>query len=173
LTTPPEIRPGRPEDHDALRALYAAAFPDEPLWPLVAALLAWPEGVRSRVAARDGMPAGHLILTECAVSDSAARVALLGPLAVDPDRQRQGIGGALVRDALAAERAGETAAILVLGDPGFYGRFGFRPETGIAPPYPLPEAWLGAWQSIRFNDRPGARGRLRVPAPWARPELWR
>jgi hypothetical protein len=42
--------------------------------------------------------------------------------------------------------------VLVLGDPAYYGRFGFAKETAIQPPYPLPEAWDGAWQSLVLNQ---------------------
>ncbi|MBF0307089.1 MAG: GNAT family N-acetyltransferase, partial [Alphaproteobacteria bacterium] len=54
-----------------------------------------------------------------------------GPVAVRPDRQRQGIGRALVEAALeAARRLGAPGCVLV-GDPAFYGRFGFAARLGL------------------------------------------
>jgi putative acetyltransferase len=61
----------------------------------------------------------------------------------------------------------------VLGDPAYYARFGFRPERGVAPPFPIPEAWAEAWQGLALApDAPAPQGRLTVPAPWADPALW-
>ena len=63
--------------------------------------------------------------------------------------------------------------VYVLGDPAYYGRFGFRAESDVAPPYPLPAEWRGAWQSLTLGrDTPTLQGSLRVPPPWRRPELW-
>ena len=63
--------------------------------------------------------------------------------------------------------------VCVLGDPAYYGRFGFEPDDRVAPPYPLPQEWRSAWQSLSLcgNDRP-ARGTLSVPPPWRQPALW-
>ena len=169
----PDIRESTPGDLSALRALYPAAFPDEDLVPLVEALLAEPAGVLSLVAIEDGVVAGHVVFADCSVTGGAARVALLGPLAVAPARQRQGIGRALVEAGLARLGSGGAAAVFVLGDPGYYGRFGFRTESDVKTPCPIPLEWAGAWQSIRLRD--GAEpltGTLAVPAPWQDPALW-
>lgn len=58
---------------------------------------------------------------------------LIGPIAVSPSRQRQGIGTALMAEALRRLRATSRGAALV-GDPAYYGRFGFRtfPGLGVA-----------------------------------------
>ena len=168
-----ELRGSGPEDLSAIEALYGRAFPEEELRPLVQALLDEPRGVLSLVGLAGGSLAGHAAFTECGVAGSGAKVALLGPLAVDPDRQRGGIGTALVRAGLERLEAAGTARVLVLGDPAYYGRLGFAPEEGIAPPYPLPPEWRGAWQSLGPGGvgRP-ARGRLVVPGPWRRRALW-
>jgi putative acetyltransferase len=167
------IRPGGPADLPALERLYRAAFPQEELRPLVRDLLAQASPVLSFVAPGGAEVGGHVAVTPCGVEGTPAVVALLGPLAVAPAAQRRGIGSALVRHALAALR--DTAAVraLVLGDPAYYGRFGFRAETGIAAPYPLPAAWRDAWQGLALAEAaPAPRGVLRVPPPWRRPELW-
>lgn len=81
-------------------------------------------------------------------------VLLLGPLAVDPDRQGAGIGGALMHEAL--RRAGDDghAAVLLVGDPAYYGRFGFSADkTG--------GLWLpGPVERERFLGHELARGAL-------------
>ena len=71
---------------------------------------------------------------------------LLGPLAVACDRQREGIGAALMRAAVDAARSRSHAAIVLVGDPAYYGRFGFTAEkTGaLAMPGPFePHRMLG------------------------------
>ena len=98
---------------------------------------------------------------------------MLAPLAVDPSWQRQGIGSAVVRTGLRRlEEAGVTA-VCVLGDPGYYGRLGFVPETSIEPPYALPPEWDGAWQSQQLVETmTPCEGKLSVPTQWLQPALW-
>jgi putative acetyltransferase len=155
-----------------LEALYAAAFPQEDLLPLLRALAAF-EGVLSLVAPRGSGVAGHVAFTPCALGGTAERLALLAPLAVTPDRQRRGIGRALVAEGLDRLREDGVRRVLVLGDPAYYGRLGFGPEHEIAPPYPLPARWIGAWQSRDLlAGGPPLSGMLIIPPPWRRPALW-
>lgn len=164
------IRPTGPADWPALQALYPAAFPDEDLLALVQALLADPT-VLSLVAVQDGAVIGHIAFTPCGVGDTP--VSLLGPLAVAPPAQRQGNGSALIQAGLDRLRATDTRAVVLLGDPAYYGRFGFRQETGITTPYPLPSHWGPAWQSLPLApDRTIPAGALAVPSPWQVPSCW-
>jgi putative acetyltransferase len=160
-------------DGPALEALYRAAFPAEDLLPLVRRLLEEEPGLVS-LAARSGRElAGHVLLTPSGVGDRPNVAALLGPLAVAPARQRQGIGRALVAEGLRRARGRGLRKVLVLGDPAWYGRLGFRPERRVAPPYPLPEAWRDAWQSLDLEPRaPALAGPLRPPPAWQEPGLW-
>lgn len=167
------VRESRPAEGAALERLYAEAFPDEDLLPLLRALLSEGQGVLSLVATANGALAGHVAFTTCSVVGSEDRHALLGPLAVTPGRQRQGIGSALVREGLRRLEAGGAAQVHVLGDPAYYGRFGFVSDEDVAPPYPLPPEWQGAWQVIRLRGEvPPPRGTLAVPLLWRRPALW-
>lgn len=170
--TPARLRPARPEDVAAIERLYRAAFPDEDLVPLVRALLpAAP--VLTLVAESDDALVGHIAFTRCGVGEGANDVALLGPLAVAPARQRQGIGGALMRDGLARLGNAGVGHVVVLGDPAYYGRFGFAREDRLMPPYPLPAEWGAAWQSLRLGgSAPTPAATLWVPAPWRQPALW-
>lgn len=169
----PVLRPGRSADWPALEALYRAAFPNEDLLPLLRDLLP-DQAVLSLVAEIDRQVVGHVAFTRCGIEGREDEVALLAPLAVAPSLQKQGIGSALVREGLRRLRDAGARQVQTLGDPGYYGRFGFRPDPDIAPPYPLPDAWRDAWQRLVLiaGEAPLA-GRLLVSSPWQRPELWR
>lgn len=69
----------------------------------------------------------------------SVKALLLGPLAVDPSFQGGGVGSALMRAAIEAARAGGHGAVLLMGDPEYYARFGFSAEkTGrLAMPGPF------------------------------------
>ena len=167
-----QIRSGGTGDLPALGAIYREALPEEDLLPLMAELLRLP-AILSLVATEGPSLLGHAAFTPCQLATGEAEATLLGPLAVAPDRQRQGIGSALVRAGL--DRLGKAGPghVFVLGDPSYYRRFGFAPERNAAPPYPLPRAWAEAWQSLALGGAgPPPAGTLRVPAPWRRPALW-
>lgn len=173
-----EIRDSHAGDRAELERLYPAAFPEENLLGLLRDLLEAPAGVISLSALRDARLVGHVALSLCDVGAVPGRVALLGPLAVDPPVQRHGIGRALIT--AARERAGAqgVSKICVLGDPGYYGRHGFTAERAVLPPWPLPPEWDGAWQSL---DTGGGEtvsagtvpaGTLAVPPHWAHRAYW-
>jgi putative acetyltransferase len=87
------------------------------------------EGAFALVADDDGEVVGHVQFSRAWVGELA--VVALGPIAVRPERQGEGIGTALIAEGLAeARRRGEPAAIL-LGSPDFYGRRGFFPAAGF------------------------------------------
>ena len=156
-----------------IRALYESAFPDEDLFPLVAALTSDADRAVSLVALSGQQLLGHLVLTPCTVAGEPIGVALLGPLAVQPNHHRQGIGSALVREGIKRSGDRDVAKIFVLGDPSYYRRFGFTAEPGVRPPYALPEEWREAWQSLSPTGEGGAiSGELVVPEPWRQRSLW-
>ena len=105
-----------PADRASIPHLYAAAFPQEELVPLVEALLSDPE-VLSLSAHLDDRLIGHILFTRGKLKGRSETVALLGPLAVHPDHQRQGIGKALIADGLSRLEAKGVTEVLVLGDP--------------------------------------------------------
>ena len=137
------IRPESEGDHDEIAAVVRGAFvrhPDE-----VAQLV---EDIRASehfipelalVAADDSVVIAHVMLSWVGVEDgSRDRILNLSPMSVRPDRQRAGVGTALIRDALGrAEAAGEPA-VMVEGIPGYYPRFGFEQAgaLGFTPPNP-------------------------------------
>ncbi len=164
-------------DLPAVEAVYPAAFPVEDLVLLVRALFAEGDGF-GLVANADGRLAGHMALSQCWVAGEAkpprpAPVALLGPLAVVPSYQRRGIGSALIRTGIQRLRDEGYGSVLVLGDPAYCGRFGFQTEQAIQAPFPLPDEWADAWQSLHLHgDGAHPSGTLQVPAPWHDRALW-
>lgn len=168
-----DIRTSVAGDKAALESLYPQAFPDEDLLPLLRDLLQDSVNVVSLVATDETQVVGHIVFTLCGVTGSSAKAALLGPLAVAPDWQRQGVGTQLVRAGLRHLVDADVELVLVLGDPAYYGRLGFSPESHVEPPYALPAEWSGAWQSHYLVSGAGPyAGKLIVPALWRRPELW-
>lgn len=119
----------------------------------------------SLVAQRPDDPAviGHVVCTRGRVGDRPALG--LGPLAVAPAEQYRGVGSALMHAALGAAEASGESLVAVLGEPAYYGRFGFRPasEHGVTAPDP---AW-GEYFQVR-SFRPAAPvGRFAYAAPFA------
>ena len=167
------IRYGQSSDRAALNLIYPMAFPDEDLLPVLNALLDEPDGVLSLVAQDGADIIGHVVFTRGTVAGSDAALALLGPLAVIPARQKQGIGQLLVRRGLERLTENGVARVCVLGDPGYYGRFGFVQDTETSPPCPIPDDWAPAWQALSLSDRSAPRGVLTLPAPWQDPALWK
>ena len=93
-----------------------------------------------------------------------AGAVLVGPVAVHPTRQGEGLGGLLIRACLErARQAGEARAMLV-GDAPYYGRFGFARLPGVEMPPPTnPDRILGVALSPGGWD--GVRGRVERAAP--------
>ncbi len=125
------IRAERAGDEDGVRRVNEAAFgrPDEAA--LVDALRAAGAVIASLVAADEDGVVGHILFSPATLTadDTSAPIAALGPMAVLPERQGQGIGGALVRAGLAACRAAGYDLCIVLGHAEYYPRFGFRPSA--------------------------------------------
>lgn len=135
--SPVLIRAEGPTDVAAISAIVELAFgqPDEAR--LVERLRVEGDAAISLVALIDGAVAGHVLLSPM----SAPFLALgLAPVSVSPAHQRIGIGRALVETAIDRARSDGWDAIFVLGDPAYYGRFGFRADlaTGFVSPYAGP-----------------------------------
>ena len=133
----PTIHRETPIDATATHALAAAAFLGAPHTShteqfIVDALRAAGALAVSLVArAEDGSPVGHVAVSLVAVSDGSPGWYGLGPISVNPACQGQGIGSALMQAALQALRDQGAAGCVLLGDPAYYTRFGFRPVPGL------------------------------------------
>ena len=123
------------------------------------------------VAAEAGCVAGTVRLWDVSAGPDCEAM-LLGPLAVDPARQRRGIGSALMRHAMTAAARRGHRAVLLVGDLGYYGRFGFSAEATT-------RLWLpGLADQTRLlgcelvpGALAGARGAIRGPRKPARMPL--
>jgi len=168
-----EVRDSRRDDSAAIESLYREAFPNENLLPLVRDLLKDTVVALSLVGVINARIVGHTIFTKCVVTGNSTDAALLGPLAVAPKWQRQGIGSTIMRAGLQQLQDADVNSVYVLGDPAYYVRFGFQPESSVEPPYPLPAEWNGAWQSLYLGEQTTpCTGKLSVPPPWRQPGLW-
>ena len=137
------IRPERPVDAPALRALHAAAFPTTAEADLVERIRASDRFVPELsllAETDDGSVVGHVLLSYVALAGQP--VLALAPMAVRPAWQGKGVGSALVVAALDAAEVREEPLVVVLGHPWFYPRFGFRPASryGIFPSADWPDA---------------------------------
>jgi putative acetyltransferase len=139
------VRPQGEGDDGAVHAVTARAFGRPRVVDLVDALAAGP--VRLSLVAEDehGAVVGHTMLSRGWIDAPArlAEVLILSPLSVDPPVQARGIGGELVRAALAGAEALGAPALFLEGDPRYYSRFGFvaGATRGFAPPsVRIPEA---------------------------------
>ena len=125
------VRTERSEDIEAIDCVVASAFPTNAEARLVRALRTANHLRLSFVAEQEGEVAGHVAFSAVSLEPPHRSLSLLGlaPLAVSSGFQRQGIGSALVERGLEACRNLKIDAVVVLGNPRFYGRFGFRPAT--------------------------------------------
>lgn len=96
----------------------------------------------SLVAEKDGEIVGHVAVSPVVLSDGAPGWFGLGPISVIPQYQRQGVGSKLMREALRQLRELGAGGCVVLGDPRYYERFGFKAEAGIVFPGVPPEYFM-------------------------------
>jgi len=84
----------------------------------------------SLAAEQDGEIVGHVAVSAVSMSDGSADWYGLGPISVTPERQRKGIGSGLMQAALRLLRERSPAGCVLVGDPAYYARFGFKPGAG-------------------------------------------
>jgi putative acetyltransferase len=130
---------------------------------LVEQLRADGDVVAELVAFRAEALVGHALFSRAAASPDLCAVAALAPVAVRHDLQGQGIGAALIRAGLQDCARQGFAAVIVLGEPEYYGRFGFR-ATALQSPYAGPhfqalELRAGALAQVRAVAYPQAFAR--------------
>ena len=161
------VRRERAGDADAVRELHGAAFAgagDPPVEPgLVDDLRADPAWLPhlSLVAEVDGRIAGHVLATRAYVDRAPALG--VGPVGVLPELQGRGVGTALVYALLGAAQACDETLVGLLGDPGYYGRFGFGPAADLGVRAPNP-AWDRHFMALALVDTPPT-GMFRYAAP--------
>ena len=139
------VRFEQPGDESAVRETNALAF-DGPLEArLVDALrdsLRGTPDYLSLVATMDRNVVGHILFTPITIEPARnCPIAGLAPMAVRPEHQRAGIGGQLIRAGLKECRRSGYSAVVVLGHPEYYPRFGFVPASrfGLRSEYDVPD----------------------------------
>lgn len=125
------IRNEQPGDVDAIAHVTEAAFANAPHTShteqfIVAALRKAGQLSVSLVAMEGDDLVGHVAVSPVTLSSGDAGWHGLGPISVRPDRQGRGIGSALMVEAIERLKAMGSAGCVLLGDPGYYARFGFR-----------------------------------------------
>jgi putative acetyltransferase len=157
------IRDESPDDGSAVYALVEAAFGRPSEADLVEQVRTSGDSILSLVAVEAGRIVGHVLFSTL---NAPFPCLALGPVAVVPERQRSGIGSALILDALARARSGLWDAVFVLGNPAYYRRFGFDPDlaSGFASPYAGPHFMVLALK----GSLPATTGKIAYAPPFAR-----
>jgi len=156
-----DIRHATGDDRSAIRAVHEAAFGRSLEADIAEELREAGDERVSLVACDADAIVGHIVLSAGRLGD--APVLCLGPIGVVPDRQREGIGAALMRAAI-AEAAGSGAGLIVLvGHPLYYPHFGFERAgpLGLASKWDLDEPWMAL--RLPLYD-PELRGLVQFPA---------
>lgn len=146
------IRSERPTDIAAICAVTAKAFltaahTSHTEQFIINALRTSGQLSISLVAEHRGEVVGHVAVSPVSISSGADGWYGLGPISVVPELQRQGIGTQLIEQALAELRKLGATGCVLLGNPAYYSRFGFRANPAIALPGVPPEYF----QAISFH----------------------
>lgn len=151
------IRDERPSDIVAIEAVTIAAFKqavhsEHTEQFIVRELRNAAAMTISLVAEDNDAVIGHVAISPVSLSGGETSWYRLGPVSVAPERQNNGIGSQLVRTALVRLQGLGAAGCVVLGDPGYYSRFGFKPSAQMQ----LPGVPAEYFQMFAFNGEPPA-----------------
>jgi len=171
------IREAQASDAPGIKAVHLAAFGDEGqvVAELALALIADESAkpILVLVAESEKGVVGSIVFSSVHISGPESGPSyILAPLAVAPEMQRMGVGKQLIESGLTALRKRGVELVFVLGDPRYYGKFGFSAGHKVRAPYdlPYPEAWmclpLGAVVPEKFE------GQLACAEALNRPEHW-
>ena len=148
-----QIRPERSGDEDAIHAVTTAAFLEAPHTAhteqfIVRELRRAGALTVSLVAQLDGRIVGHVAISPVTIDGTASGWFGLGPVSVLPEHQGRGVGSRLMREALARLRTAGARGCVLVGEPAYYGRFGFRAEPALVLPGVPPEYF----QALSFTN---------------------
>jgi putative acetyltransferase len=151
------IRAETAADVSVIEAVTIAAFLDAPHTSHTEQFII--DGLRkggqlavSLVAEVGGKVIGHVAISPVTVSDGATGWYGLGPISVVPEYQRRGVGSRLMREGLRVLREKGAGGCVVLGEPEYYGRFGFKAYDDLS----LAGVPPGYFQALSFEgSRPG------------------
>ncbi|HJR57614.1 MAG TPA: N-acetyltransferase [Rhizomicrobium sp.] len=151
-----------PADYAGIRRVHLQSFPTATEADLVDGLRADGDAVLSLVAEEDSEIAGHVLFSRMT---APFRALGLAPVAVLPHYRRRGIAARLIEDGL-ARAAADWDAVFVLGDPAYYGRFGF--DAGLAACFANPYAGPHFMVTPLAGKLPSNQGPVAYAAAFAR-----
>jgi putative acetyltransferase len=158
------VTPESSRDKAAIRAINQAAFgqPDEA--DLVEKLHEEGAVLLSLVARVSGIAIGHILFTRMFLDTETGSLpaVALAPLAVLPEWQRKGVGSQLIRQGLFLLRHKQESLVIVVGDPAYYGRFGFASDKALGLASPFPPEFLQVLE-LRPGALDGVAGKVRYP----------
>lgn len=139
------------------------------------------EPLLSLLAFYEGKAIGHILFTRAYIDDmneDQPMIHILAPLAVIPEYQKQGIGGALITEGLKRLKESGSQLVFVLGHMEYYPKHGFIPDAarmGYAAPYAIPEEFANAWmaQSLDEGELTVKGGKVLCCNELNKPEHWR
>ena len=152
------IRETTPDDLNDILYVEGEAFKQDSEVNLTRELLSDPSAkpCLSLLAFIKNQPVGHILFTRGFIEDNPQiKVSFLAPLAVIPKHQKQGIGGALIKEGIKELSKMGVDLVFVVGHPEYYPRFGFTPalKLGFQPTYPLPIKLSDAWMVLILNSK--------------------
>ncbi len=137
------IRKEQTEDFDKIREINTQSFDTEAEANLVDNLRTSGKPLISLIAETKGIITGHILFSpvELINNKHSIKIAGLAPMAVLPEFQNQGIGSALINEGLKHCKSEDYQAVVVLGHPEYYPKFGFVPSShyGIKSEYDVPD----------------------------------
>ncbi len=143
-----QLRPEQPPDAPAIGSLIAKAFADNPhsggTEPAIVRELRAAGALTISLVAVDetGHVVGHIAFSPVSIAGRGGRWYGLGPISVLPALQGTGIGGSLMTDGLARLKALGAEGCVVLGEPAYYGRWGFAVHESLVYPGVPPEYFM-------------------------------
>jgi putative acetyltransferase len=147
------IRLEEPADREASLEIERSAFATEEEPAIVEAVRDL-EGSFALVAEEEGRLVGHVQFSRAWIGDTP--VLALGPIGVRPDRQGNEIGSALITAGLRESRKRGEPAVILLGSPRFYPRFGFEPGSAFGLRNPFADVAEEAFMVAPLDDRPAS-----------------
>lgn len=173
------IREARDSEVEATLEIYRAAFGQKDESDLVQNLLRdeSAQPFLSLLAFEKDMPAGHILFTNAWLEPATdVRCSLLAPLAVLPEYQKKGVGGALIEKGLEILTERGVGLVFVLGYPEYYTRYGFEPagRQGLDATYPIAEKNADAWMVRALQPKllGSCQGKLICADAINRQEYW-
>ena len=141
-----EIRSERPEDSVAIQEVHTRAFDGPAEAKLVRLITERKKALIALVALSDAAVVGHILFSRVTVANAPQDFKAVGlaPVAVLPEFQNQGIGSQLIREGLKCCKHAGYNAVVLLGDPNYYSRFGFTraADAGLDNEYGVYEEFM-------------------------------